>query len=68
MITASERAWFARRGPGALVARITVPTLIVQGTVDTLFTLQEGVDNYQVLSTAGSRRRCSGSAGATACA
>ncbi len=48
-ITPAQRAWFAERGPGSLVARVDVPTLIVQGTVDTLFTLQEGVDNYQVL-------------------
>ncbi len=48
-ITPDERAWFAARGPGQLVSRVKVPTLIVQGTVDTLFTLQEGVENYQVL-------------------
>lgn len=48
-ITSAQRAWFAARGPGALVGRIKVPTLIVQGTVDTLFTLQEGVENYQIL-------------------
>ncbi len=48
-ITAAQQAWFAARGPGPLVARIEVPTLIVQGTVDTLFTLQEGVENYQIL-------------------
>ena len=53
LITESERAWFAGRGPGALMARINVPTLIVQGTVDTLFTLQEGVDNYQILKHRG---------------
>lgn len=48
-ITPAERAWFAARGPGPLMARVRVPTLIVQGTVDTLFTLQEGVDNYRIL-------------------
>lgn len=48
-ITPSQRAWFAARGPGELVSRITVPTLIVQGTVDTLFTLEEGVENYRIL-------------------
>ncbi len=48
-ITPTEATWFAARGPGALVARIRVPTLFVQGTVDTLFTLQEGVDNYEIL-------------------
>ncbi len=35
--------------PAPLVSRIHIPTLFVQGTVDTLFTLQEGVDNYEVL-------------------
>ena len=49
LISPSQRNWFAARGPGPLVAHITIPTLIVQGTVDTLFTLQEGVDNYEVL-------------------
>ena len=49
MITEAERQWFAARGPGALVSRIHIPTLIVQGTVDTLFTLQEGVENYEIL-------------------
>jgi ABC-2 type transport system ATP-binding protein len=48
-ITAAEHQWFAARGPGALVSRIHRPTLIVQGTVDTLFTLQEGVENYEIL-------------------
>ena len=45
--------WFAARGPGDLVSQIQVPTLIEQGTVDTLFTLQEGVENYQLLQQAG---------------
>jgi ABC-2 type transport system ATP-binding protein len=49
LISPSERNWFAARGPGSLMARITIPTLIIQGTVDTLFTLQEGVDNYEIL-------------------
>ena len=52
-ITPAERAWFAARGPAGLDHRITAPTLIIQGTVDNLFTLQEGVDNYQILRTAG---------------
>ena len=53
VITEAERQWFAARGPGALVARIHVPTLFVQGTVDTLFTLQEGAENYQILKKGG---------------
>ncbi|MBV8463058.1 MAG: alpha/beta hydrolase, partial [Acidimicrobiales bacterium] len=50
-IDAVNAAWFAARGPAGLVARVRVPTLIVQGTVDTLFTLDEGITNYQQLRT-----------------
>ena len=42
-------AWFASRGPGALVDRIRIPTLLIQGTVDTLFTLDEATTNYAIL-------------------
>ena len=48
-ISAADRAWFIGRGPGALVAKITAPTLFIQGTVDTLFTLDEAVTNYRIL-------------------
>jgi ABC-2 type transport system ATP-binding protein len=48
-LSAEDRAWFASRGPGALVRRIKVPTLILQGTPDTLFTPSEGIDNYRIL-------------------
>ncbi len=41
--------YFATRGPGELVGRIRAPTLLIQGTVDTLFTLQEAVTNYEML-------------------
>ena len=41
--------WFAARGPGALVERIRIPTLLIQGTVDTLFTLDEATTNYRIL-------------------
>lgn len=37
------------RGPGELVEKITAPTLLIQGTVDTLFTLQEAHDNATIL-------------------
>jgi ABC-2 type transport system ATP-binding protein len=46
-------AFFASRGPGALVQRIRAPTLLIQGTVDDLFTLQEAVTNYQALRASG---------------
>ncbi|HEY8583000.1 MAG TPA: CocE/NonD family hydrolase, partial [Capillimicrobium sp.] len=41
--------WFTDRGPGPLVGDITVPTLLIQGTVDTLFTPQEAIDNLAIL-------------------
>jgi ABC-2 type transport system ATP-binding protein len=42
-------SWFASRGPGKLVERIRIPTFLTQGTVDTLFTLDEAVTNYAIL-------------------
>jgi ABC-2 type transport system ATP-binding protein len=48
-----QEAWFAARGPDRYLRDVHIPTLILQGTVDTLFTLQEGVDNYEVLRAAG---------------
>jgi ABC-2 type transport system ATP-binding protein len=41
--------WFRSRGPGALVERIRIPTFLTQGTVDTLFTLDESARNYAAL-------------------
>jgi ABC-2 type transport system ATP-binding protein len=49
-LSADDRAWFASRGPGdALVGRIRVPTLLVQGTADTLFPLNEAIANARIL-------------------
>ncbi len=45
--------WFGRRGPGDRVAKITAPTLIVQGTIDTLFPPSEAVANFEALRSAG---------------
>jgi ABC-2 type transport system ATP-binding protein len=45
-----DRAWFESRGPGdALVNRIRVPTMLLQGTADTLFTTSEAIRNYGIL-------------------
>lgn len=44
-----ERDWFLSRGPAELVEQVRVPTLLVQGTVDTLFTLDEGLTNLAIL-------------------
>ncbi len=52
-MSAEDEAWYAERGPGDLVRRIEAPTLILQGTVDTLFPLDEAVANYERLRRAG---------------
>ena len=49
VLSDEDRDWFLSRGPAALVEQIRVPTLIVQGTVDTLFTLDEGLTNLAIL-------------------
>jgi ABC-2 type transport system ATP-binding protein len=49
VISPEDVSWFAARGPGDLVRRVQVPTLIISGTVDTLFTLDEAVTNYRIL-------------------
>ena len=51
--TKADADFFLSRGPADLVSKITVPTLIIQGTVDTLFTLDEAVANYRLLQQAG---------------
>jgi ABC-2 type transport system ATP-binding protein len=48
-LTADNIQWFRDRGPADLVSKITAPTMLVQGTVDTLFTLDEAVTNYRLL-------------------
>ena len=48
-VSAADEDFFRTRGPGDLVGRIKVPTLLIQGTVDTLFTPQEAIDNYAIL-------------------
>ena len=53
VLSKENQDWFRARGPGDLVDKITAPTLIVQGTVDTFFTLDEGVANYNALRAQG---------------
>ena len=48
-LTPAELNFYRTRGPGDLVKRIHIPTLLMQGTVDNLFTLQEAVTNYAIL-------------------
>jgi ABC-2 type transport system ATP-binding protein len=48
--SAEDRAWFDSRGPTSLVDAIRVPTLLVQGTADTLFTPSEAMRNHEILA------------------
>jgi ABC-2 type transport system ATP-binding protein len=41
--------WYAQRGPASLLGRLKAPTLLIQGTVDNLFTLDEAIANYSAL-------------------
>jgi ABC-2 type transport system ATP-binding protein len=49
VLSAADEQWFAGRGPGAAVSRITTPTMVVGGTVDTLFPLDEDVKLYKAI-------------------
>ncbi len=49
-LSEEDEQWFRDRGPGdELVGKVRVPTLILQGTVDTLFTLDEAITNLRIL-------------------
>jgi len=53
-LSAADEAWFRDRGPGdKTIRKIKAPTLIVGGTVDTLFPLDEDVKVYRVLRDRG---------------
>ncbi len=49
VVSQTDRQWFIDRGPADLVSRINVPTLLEQGTIDTLFPLDEAVANFDLL-------------------
>jgi hypothetical protein len=51
--SAEDKAWFADRGPAQPGASIRIPTLLIQGTPDTLFTPSEAMRNYELLERAG---------------
>jgi len=53
LLSDADRQWFVDRGPGDAIDEVTAPTLFVQGTVDTLFTLDEAVANYASLRKRG---------------
>jgi ABC-2 type transport system ATP-binding protein len=52
-VSDANRQWFAEHGPDYLLPRIKVPTLLIEGTVDTLFTLDEADRNYHALEKQG---------------
>jgi ABC-2 type transport system ATP-binding protein len=54
VLSAEDEQWFRDRGPGdATIRRIKAPTLVVGGTVDTLFPLDEDVKVYRLLKARG---------------
>jgi len=53
VISPADVEWFVSRGPGDDVGNITAPTLFEQGTIDTLFSLDEAVSNYTILKDKG---------------
>ena len=49
----ADKAFFGARGPDSLLSQIKVPTLLMQATDDTLFTLHESIENYKALKANG---------------
>lgn len=52
-IDEADLEWFRSRGPDTVLAGVRAPTLLVQGTVDTLFTLDEAITIWRVLTDQG---------------
>lgn len=52
-LTQAQQDLLDQRGPDELVGDIRIPTLLVQGTVDTLFTLEEAHENATTLISNG---------------
>lgn len=52
-ISAASRKWFAFRSTVRRSDRISAPALVIQGTVDTLFPLEDGFANYLNIKRAG---------------
>ena len=53
VIDARAASFFESRGPAQFLSSVKIPTLILQGTVDDLFTLDEGIANYEALRRQG---------------
>ncbi|MGB8404771.1 MAG: alpha/beta fold hydrolase, partial [Mycobacterium sp.] len=52
-LTQAQQDLLTASGPGTAVSNITAPTLLLQGTADGLFPLQQAVDNEEALTAAG---------------
>jgi ABC-2 type transport system ATP-binding protein len=53
-LSGEDQSWLSDRGPGTTwMDRVRTPTLILHGTVDTLFTLDEAIQNFRVLRSNG---------------
>ncbi len=48
-LSPASTLWVTSRGPGALVSQIRAPTLLTQGTPDTLFGLDQAIATYTAL-------------------
>jgi ABC-2 type transport system ATP-binding protein len=53
VLTQSQQDLLTSSGPAQTVSNITAPTLLIQGTVDDLFTLQQAMTNANLLTLAG---------------
>jgi ABC-2 type transport system ATP-binding protein len=52
-LSAGSRAWIKGHGPSALIRQIRAPALIMQGTTDTLFPLDQGAEAFASLRANG---------------
>ena len=52
-LPAATERWFREHGPDYLVKRIRIPTLVIQATSDTLFTLRQGIATYRTVKANG---------------
>ncbi len=49
VLTNTAQSLLASSGPTSLLNQLKAPTLLIQGTVDVLFTLQQAIDNAQTI-------------------
>ena len=52
-ISDENLAWFDERGPRQYLDRVRIPTFLIEGTADTLFTPQEAINNFAALEPNG---------------